>query len=294
MICKPFIINPASFRYVYMKIENILALYKNLQATQECANYLVSNEIARVNISNLSGSSRPLFAAACALLTEQLHVFVLPDKESAAFFYGDLEQIFQEEDTDFSQKQAVFFPEFSSLQEEKKSNNFDTLLRTKTLQRIKENERLLVVTYPEAVMQKVIMKETIENQTFIIHKGEKLSTDFILEFLSDNNFEYSDFVFQPGQFSIRGGIVDVFSYANEYPYRIEFYEDTVSSLRTFEIDTQLSKSILEKIIITPDLQSKESNVLKINLFDILPTDTVLWFEDLGWSVDAIEKKYDIL
>jgi transcription-repair coupling factor (superfamily II helicase) len=277
-----------------MKIENVLALYKNLQKTQKCVDYLISNEINRLNVSGLSGSSRALFAATSALLTEQLHIFVLSDKESAAFFYGDLEQIFQEEDTDFSQKQAVFFPEFSLSQDGKKTNNFDTLLRTRTLQRIKENERLLVVTYPEAVMQKVVMKSTIENQTFTIHKEEKLSTDFILEFLSDNNFEYSDFVFQPGQFSIRGGIVDVFSYANEYPYRIEFYEDTVSSLRTFEIDTQLSKSILEKIIITPDLQSKENNILKINLFDILPADTVLWFEDLAWNIDTIEKKYNLL
>jgi len=268
-----------------MNIENVLSLYKNLQKVHECANYLVSNEIANVSVSGLNGSFRPLFAAACALLTEHLHIFVLPDKESAAFFYGDLEQILQEENIDFSQKQVVFFPEFSSSQERKKTTNFDTLLRTKTLQRIKENERLLVVTYPEAVMQKVIMKSTIEKQTFTIHKGEKLSTDFILEFLSDNNFEYSDFVFQPGQFSIRGGIVDVFSYANEHPYRIEFYKDTVSSLRTFEIDSQLSKSTLEKIIITPDLQSKESNILKVNLFDPLPADTVLWFEDLRWNAN---------
>jgi transcription-repair coupling factor (superfamily II helicase) len=276
-----------------MKIEKVLTSCKDLQKTQDCANYLISNEISRIKVNGLSGSSRPLFAAACASLTKQLHVFVLPDKESAAFFYGDLEQIFQEEDPDFSQKQAVFFPELSSSQEGK-SNNFDALLRTKTLQRIKENERLLIVTYPEAVMQKVIMKETIEKQTFTIHRGEKLSTDFILEFLSDNNFEYSDFVFQPGQFSIRGGIVDVFSYANEHPYRIEFYEDMVSSLRTFEIETQLSKSILEKIIITPDIQSKENNILKVNLFDILPADTVLWFEDLGWNIDTIQKKYNLL
>jgi len=240
-------------------------------------------------MSGLSGSSRPLFAAACTSFTEQLHIFVLPDKESAAFFYGDLEQILQEEDTDFSQKQAVFFPESS--REKEKANHFDTLLRTKTLQRIKEHERLLVVTYPEAVMQKVIMQSTIEKQTFTIHRGEKLSTDFILEFLSDNNFEYSDFVFQPGQFSIRGGIVDVFSFANEHPYRIEFYEDTVSSLRTFEVDTQLSKSILDKIIITPDIQLQDSNTSKVNLFDILPADAVLWFEDLAGNIDTIQNVF---
>ena len=277
-----------------MKIETILAAYKNAPQTRECVKCIVSNEITRINVNNLYGSSRPLFAAACAVQTEQLHVFVLPDKESAAFFFGDLEQILQEENTDFERKQAVFFPEFSSSKEEKKSNSFDALLRTKTLQRIKENQRLLLVTYPEAVMQKVIQKETIEKQTVEIHKGEKLSTDFILEFLSENNFEYSDFVFQPGQFSMRGGIVDVFSFANELPYRIEFHKDTVASLRTFEIETQLSKSILEKIVITPEIQSKDINILKVNLFDTLPVNAVLWFEDLGWTVDSIQKKYGLL
>ena len=262
----------------------------------ECVDYLASTETGRLKVNGLYGSSRALFAAVSACQTEKLHVFVLPDKESAAFFFGDLEQIFQEEDTDFSQKQAVFFPELSRAlpQEEKKLSNFDALMRTKTLQRIKDAERLLVVTYPEAMMQKVVMKETIAEQTFAIHRGEKLSTDFILEYLSDNDFEYSDFVFQPGQFSIRGGIVDVFSYANEHPYRIEFYEDTVASLRTVEVETQLSKSILEKIIITPDLHAQEHKIAKINFFDALPSDAVLWFEDIGWNIDTIEKKYNLL
>ena len=279
-----------------MKIETIISSYKKSPKVLECVDCLASTETRRIKVNGMSGSFRALFSAACTCQTEQLHVFILPDKESAAFFFGDLEQLFQEDNIDFLQKQVAFFPELSSElpNEKRKSSNFDTLLRIKTLQRIKDAERLLIVTYPEAVMQKVAMKESIEEHTFAIHKGEKLSTDFILEYLSDNNFDYNDFVFQPGQFSIRGSIVDVFSYANEYPYRIEFYEDQVASLRTFEVDTQLSKSILEKIIITPDLHAQEQKIAKTNLFDAIPPDTVLWFEDISWSIDTIQKKYNLL
>ncbi|MDR1181843.1 MAG: transcription-repair coupling factor [Bacteroidales bacterium] len=274
-----------------MDIEKILASFIQSQKTQTLAEQLAS-EKTRIKINGLNGSSRSLFAAACASLTEQLHMFVLSDKESAAFFYSDLEQIFQEENADFSQRLSMFFPESNLLaQETKRVNNFDVLLRTKVLQRIKQNERLLVVTYPEALMQKIIKQETLEKDTYTISLKEKLSPDAVWEYLSMNNFEYTDFVFQPGQFSIRGGIVDVFSYANEYPYRIAFAGNEVASLRTFEIDTQLSRSKLEKITIIPDLQSKENNIAKVNLFDTLPDNTVLWFEDIAWNVEQIQKKY---
>ncbi|MDR2408342.1 MAG: transcription-repair coupling factor [Bacteroidales bacterium] len=277
-----------------MKIENLLALYSQTQKIQTFVKQL-SSTINRTKINGLNGSSRSLFGAASASLTKQLHLFVLSDKEAAAFFYSDLEQIFQEEHVDFSQRQSVFFPELNLFsQETNASNNFDVLLRTKTMQRIEQNERLLVVTCPEAVMQKVTPKETLNQDTCTISRGENLSMDFILEYLYENNFEYTDFVCQPGQFSVRGGIIDVFSYANEYPYRIEFFGDTIASLRTFEVDTQLSKSALGKIIIIPDLQSKENNVPKTNLFDILPANTVLWFDDIAWSLENIQKKYNTI
>jgi transcription-repair coupling factor (superfamily II helicase) len=275
-----------------MKIENLLTLYIQSQKTQDVVRKL-SSAVTRTKINGLHGSSRSLFAAACASLTKQLHVFVLSDKESASFFYSDLEQIFQETDSDFSQRKSVFFPAANLFATETKtSNNFDILLRTKTLQRIEQNERLLIVTFPEALIQKVISKKTIDEDTYTMSRGEKRTLDTVLEYLYENNFEYTDFVFQPGQFSVRGGIVDVFSYANEYPYRIEFFGDTIASLRTFEIDTQLSRTALEKMTIIPDFHSKESRVSKINLFDALPDNTVLWFEDIAWNIETIRKQYD--
>ena len=278
-----------------MQQSELISLYLQSSKTKDFAEKLSQKEIVRAKVNGLCGSSRSVFAAACALSSSQPHLFVLQDKETAAFFFGDLEQLLQEEDTDFSVRQSVFFPESpTSQQQTKKSDNFDVLLRTKMLQRLQQGKRLMVVTYPEALMQKVITKQTIEKETFTISRGEQLSVDFILEFLSDNNFEYSDFVFQPGQFSIRGGIVDVFSYTNEFPFRIEFLGDKVASLRTFEIETQLSKSRMEKIVITPNLQQKKDNIFTISLFDSLPQDTVLWFEDISWTAENICKKQDLL
>ena len=276
-------------------MSDLISLYLQSVKTKRFAETLSQKEIVHAKVGGLCGSSHALFATACALSSSQPHLFVLQDKESAAFFFGDMEQLLQEEDTDFSVRQSVFFPESpNAAKETRQSDNFDVLLRTKTLQRLGQGNRLMVVTYPEALMQKVITQQSIEEETFTISEGEQLSVDFILEFLSDNNFEYSDFVFQPGQFSIRGGIVDVFSYTNEYPFRIEFSGDRVASLRTFEIDTQLSRNRMDKIVITPNLQQKKDNISMISLFDSLPPDTVLWFDDIAQTADSTQKKQELL
>lgn len=278
-----------------MQQTDLISLYLQSNRTKQFALNLSQKEIVQAKVNGLSGSSRSLFAVGCVLSSSQPHLFVLQDKESAAFFFGDLEQLLQEEDTDFSERQSVFFPESPASHEHaKKSDNFDILLRTKMLQRLEQGNRLMIVTYPEALMQKVITKKTIDTETFTISQGEKLSVDFMLEYLSDKNFEYSDFVYQPGQFSLRGGIVDVFSYTNEFPFRIEFSGDKVASLRTFEIESQLSKNRMEKIVITPNLQQRKDAVSMISLFDSLPSDTVLWFDDVAWTIDNIQKKQELL
>ncbi|MDR1879247.1 MAG: transcription-repair coupling factor [Bacteroidales bacterium] len=274
-----------------MKRNDLIALYAQCSKTKTLAEHLVGKTVIRTRVSGLNGSSRSLFAAACTSLTSQPHLFILPDKESAAFFYGDLEQLLQEENTDASLKQVVFFPETNPFSHKtSQTDNFNVLLRTKTLQRLQQGERLLIVTSPEAIMQKVATKQEIDKSAFCVLKGENISQDFLLEFLTENHFEYSDFVFQPGQFAVRGGIVDVFSYTNEFPYRIEFSGNTVASLRIFEIDTQLSKTLLDKIVITPDLHQDKTIIPTVNFFDALPPDTVLWFEDMAWCIDSIRKK----
>ena len=258
----------------------LLDLFRQSPQANSLKGFLEQPQQKHLRIEGLCGSAKALFPTACLPFFTQPQVFILPDKESAAFFYGDMEQLLGEEDVSFSERKTVFLPALSDCKTALKKNSFDVLLRTKAVQRIYEGSVMLLVTYPEAVSEKIVERKSIESETFTISKEEKLTQDFLIEFLSDNDFEYSDFVFQPGQYSIRGGIMDVFSYANDFPYRIEFSTDRIASLRSFDPETQLSKSLLESIVITPDLRAKETVFQRVGFFESLPSNTVLWIDDV--------------
>jgi len=271
-----------------MKLQaELLILFRQSSQANLLRSFFNQSQSKFLRIEGLCGSAKALFPAACFPFFTQPQVFILPDKESAAFFYGDMEQLLEEEDMSFSERKTVFFPALSDCKNSKKSS-FDVLLRTKAVQRIYEGSVMLLITYPEAVSEKIVERKSIENETVTISKDEKLTQDFLIEFLSENNFEYSDFVFQPGQYSIRGGIIDVFSYANDFPYRIEFTTDSIASLRTFDPETQLSKSILSNIVITPDLRAKETVFSRISFFEPLPDNSVLWLDDTLACLETIK------
>ena len=267
--------------------EELLNLFRHSSQANLLREFLSQFQDKRLRIEGLCGSAKALFPTACLPFFTQPQVFILPDKESAAYFYGDMEQLLEEEDVSFSERKTVFFPALSDCKNSKKSS-FDVLLRTKAVQRIYEGTEILLITYPEAVSEKIVERKSIETETVTISKDEKLTQDFLIEFLSENNFEYSDFVFQPGQYSIRGGIIDVFSYANDFPYRIEFSTDSIASLRTFDPETQLSKSILNSIVLTPDLRAKETVFSRISFFESLPDNTVLWLDDTLARMETIK------
>ncbi|HYH56571.1 MAG TPA: CarD family transcriptional regulator, partial [Anseongella sp.] len=147
----------------------------------------------------------------------------------------------------------------------------------------------LIVTYPEALAEKVINQTTLEKNTLEIRSGDILSIEFVNEFLSEYGFERVDFVYEAGQFSIRGGIVDIFSFSHDLPYRIEFFGERVESIRTFDIEDQLSRQKLTYITIVPNIQS---DILKDNnttFPDFLPADAVFWFKDAAFSFEVMEK-----
>jgi len=271
--------------------ETLLNLFR--QSPQAVAlNDFLQGQHKRLCINGLCGSAKSLFPTACLPFFTQPQLFILPDKETAAFFYSDMEQLLGEEDVSFADRKTVFFPALSDCKGVAKKNSFDVLLRTKAVQRIYERSVSLLITYPEAVSEKIVERKIIETETFTISKGEKLTLDFLIEFLSDNDFEYSDFVFQPGQYSIRGGIIDVFSFANDLPYRIEFSADSIASLRTFDPETQLSVSLLDSVVITPDLRAKETVYSRINFFDALPEDAVLWLDDASACCETIKHLFE--
>jgi transcription-repair coupling factor (superfamily II helicase) len=146
----------------------------------------------------------------------------------------------------------------------------------------------IIVTYPEALAEKVIDRQALEKNTLEISVGNKLSIEFINEFLIEYEFERVDFVYEPGQFSIRGGIVDIFSFSHELPYRIEFFADYIESIRTFEIENQLSVEQVKSITVVPNVQSKFLTDHNISLLEYIDQDSIIWFKDVEFTLDIVK------
>ena len=198
--------------------------------------------------------------------------FVFPDKETASYFYHDLELLSGEVEKDINEKNILFFP--SSARKAypfEESDSFHVMLRTHVLKQLSQWANPVIVTYAEALIEKVLTSQNIVQQSISLRVGEEISMDDIMHFLSENGFEYSDYVFQPGQYAVRGGIMDVFSYADEYPYRIEFSGDTIKSLRMFDTESQASKKMMDSMLLMPDMALSEPTLGKtdFSLYSLL-------------------------
>jgi len=203
--------------------------------------------------------------------TTSNHQFVIVDnKEDAAYCYNDLTEI-------LGDKSVLFFPSSYTIKRgEFKLDTTDVVLRTEVMDKIgNTDKKYVVVTWPEALLEKVIDKEGLEKNTQKLKVGEDYTIDFIAEFLYEYGFERVDFVFEPGQFSIRGGIVDVFSFSYDSPLRIDFFGNEIESIRFFEIETQLSKEELKEVSIVPNIQ-KEDLGNRVSFFSFLDNKSVLW------------------
>ncbi len=249
-----------------------------------------------VHIRGLIGSSAALAIAAVFEKLESNHLVVLPDKESAAYFLNDLESIYVEKGENFHKKKILFFPaSYKRAAEIENQDNTNILLRTEVLKRFGTSKRKsVVVTYPEALAEKVVRKAFLSKNTIKLKRGEPSSLDFIADLLIENDFDRVDFVYEPGQFAIRGGIIDVFSYTNDFPYRIEFFGDEVESIRSFNPADQLSIDKLDRITIVPNLQDRRIVEKRESLLSFVAEDTVIWFEDLKFTADRIGQEYDLI
>jgi len=244
----------------------------------------------RLSLTGMSGSQPAVIAAALFTYSAKRIVFVLPDREEAAYFLNDLENILGE-------KSALFFP--SSL---KKTytypliDNNNVLLRAEVLTHLSKNVKPLpIVTYAEAFHERVVTRKALSGNTVEARVGDIFSIEFITEFLSENDFERTDFVLEAGQFAVRGGIVDVFSFANELPYRMEFNGDKIESIRSFDPTSQLSEKNMNHITIIPNVQGKMVKEARQSFLDFVSPDTVFWCNNLGLSFELIQaglKKLD--
>lgn len=247
-----------------------------------------------VYCSGLSGSSKAYVLAATAKAMGGQHFVICSDKENAAYFYNDLENIFNDKEVDYSKKQILFYPtSYKRPYEPEKPDNTYILSRTEVLQRISTSERkTIIVSYPQALSEKVMTRKVLSKNTNRICVGEKISMDSLIDILIGFNFECVDFVVEPGQFAVRGGIVDLFSFANDYPYRIEFFGDEVDSIRSFNPVDQLSIEKLQRIVLIPNLQDHKLEEERETILQYLQNKTVIWLEETDYLEERINNEYD--
>jgi transcription-repair coupling factor (superfamily II helicase) len=213
-------------------------------------------------------------------------VIILHDREEASYFQNDLQNLLERE--------ILLFPiSYKRPYEYDETENANILMRAEVLNvlAMKAGPEI-VITYPEALSEKVINKRSLASNTFTITLHEKLEIPFLQEFLLDFEFEKTDFVYEAGQFAVRGGIIDIFSFAYELPYRIELFGDEVDSIRTFEPGSQLSVDSLSKVNIIPNVQSKLMHEERQSLLEFISPDTRLWLKDISLTKDIIQQSFE--
>ncbi|MGC8824139.1 MAG: transcription-repair coupling factor [Bacteroidales bacterium] len=229
----------------------------------------------RIQLAGLKGSARSLLIAWLARQSVRTHLVLLPDKEEAQYFAGDMIQC-------LDPAHVFLFP--SSYKHPGQSTRIDpisVLQRAEILNYFirRPDHATVVVTYTDAIAEKVVAHRDIAQHTLTVHRGEKIDMDFLRETLDAYGFQRVDFVYEPGQYALRGSLVDVFSFAARHPFRIDFFDDVVDSIRSFDIESQLSFEKLDKIQILPDIKQIELSGSKISMIEYLPADTCCWIPD---------------
>lgn len=267
-----------------MSIKELQDIYAKHPNVTGLASLCKDKSIRNVFLEGMHGSCASLFASVCIKSVPGIHVFILNDLEEAGYFYHDMVQANGDAD-------ILFFP--SSYRRAIKYGQKDAaneILRTEVLSRLERQESVAVVTYPEALAEKVVSRNQLFESTLTLKVGQQEDTGKLMEKLSGCGFEHVDYVYEPGQFALRGSILDVYSFASEYPYRIDFFGDEIDSIRTFEVETQLSKEKKDSVSIVPELSASESS--EICFLDFVSKEAILWVKDLLWVRERIQSVHD--
>jgi transcription-repair coupling factor (superfamily II helicase) len=265
--------------------EDILRKYSessnNSLLTQE-----LNGKATRTQLKNVVGSGASFIAATAFQHIYKTTLLISPDKEEAAYFLNDLENLLGEEN-------VLFFPaSYRMPYEHEEIDNANILLRAEVLNKLATGKKhICIVTYPEALTEKVVTQAHLSKNTLELKQGEKISIDFITDVLIEYDFERVDYVVEPGQFSIRGGIVDIFSFSSDNPYRIEFLGNEVESIRSFDSISQLSINAHRFCNIIPNIQAKILQESRQTFLEFLGEDTVIWFKHFQLTIDRIEKAF---
>lgn len=257
--------------------------YRQHPAFAQLEAFLAGESTEPMVINGLTGSARAIVMAGALSQKPTTHVVILPEKEDAAYFYNDLISLTGEETIFFfpgTYKRSVMYDQ---------TEPANIILRTEVLNFLSAGKRkCIIVTYPESIMEKVISKQNLRKNTFSISKGAKLSIDFLEEVLREYNFRRTDFVYEPGQYSVRGSITDLFSYSADKPYRIDFFGEEVDSIRSFNPDDQLSLQLYDEIQVIPDIQELSFHESTDSFIDFIPPSSVIWSENFSYIIDKTD------
>jgi transcription-repair coupling factor (superfamily II helicase) len=264
----------------------VRSLFKKSSALEGLKAKLDSQSRDNYIVSGLVGSATSLVIANAFETSEVPFLFILNDKEEAAYHLNDLESLLGEET-------VLFYPgSYRRPYQIDETDNANVLLRSEVLNRINSRKKpALIVTYPEALFEKVVTKKELEKNTLKLSLKDTISIDFVNEVLFEYNFKRTDFVTEPGEFSVRGGILDVFSFSNDEPYRIEFFGDDVDSIRTFDVETQLSLEQLKKISIIPNVENKMLDEDRESFLKYVSSKTVICLKNEELLSGAIDKLF---
>lgn len=270
-----------------MQWQDLTSRYGEDERIKEICAQIENTPGVNIHLKGVVGSAASFIASAVFRKLNHHHIFILNDREEAAYFLNDLEYLLEKKD-------ILFLPDSF-----KKPGSFEAvhtqniLLRTETVNKLinSSGRGEIVVTYPEALLEKVVVAEELNKNVIYIKKNEKLDSHFIIDVLIENGFERSDFVYEPGQFSIRGGIIDIFSFGNELPYRVELFDNEVESIRVFNPVDQLSLKSIAQVTIIPNIQTQFKEDKKTSFFSMLPGNSVIWFRDAKYVFENISDTY---
>jgi transcription-repair coupling factor (superfamily II helicase) len=275
-----------------MNLQHLSEKFQNNPRLFSLADRLTSSQPQRIHLKNLQGSSSQFVVSAVfnhSATPGLNHLIILNDAEEAAYFHNTLESLTHALD-------LFYFPSsFKNRKNFKLLNSSHVMLRAEALMKLSAGgNKKIIVSYPEALFEKVVLPKTLSGNIIQVKTNDNINLEGLMELLVMYGFERTDFVYEPGQFALRGGILDIYSFGNEKPYRIELFGNDVDSIRIFDPETQLSERKLSSVSIIPNVDTQFDSGDKVSLLEFLPENTVVWIEDWQFAKERIETQEEDL
>ena len=275
-----------------MNIEELSELFVRSPRLFQLADKITMSAPQKIFLKNLQGSSPAFVISAIfnnSITSQYNHLVICEDEESAAYLHNTVENLTKG-------LNIFYFPaSFKNKKNYRLLNSSHVMLRTEALTKLgAEGNKKILVTYPEAIFEKVVLPETLSRNIISIKTGDTIDPDSLMEKFVSYGFDRTDFVYEPGQFALRGGILDIYSFGNEKPYRVELFGNEVDSIRIFDPETQLSERKLLSVSIIPNIETQFDDAKKISLFDFIPENTVIWMQDWQYIKGRVVNQEDDL